>query len=46
MAGALCSARLRNGEACGSVATDGEFCAYHAALAAELGVEALQTAIA
>lgn len=37
MIGALCSARLRNGEACRSVATQDEFCAYHAALAAELG---------
>ena len=37
MIGALCSARLRNGEACRSVATHDEFCAYHAALAEELG---------
>ena len=41
MTGALCSARLRNGDPCRSVATDGEFCAYHATLAAELGSEAV-----
>jgi hypothetical protein len=40
MTGALCSAKLRNGDPCRSVATDGEFCAYHAALAAELGQDA------
>ena len=37
MTGALCSAKLRNGDPCRSVATHGEFCAYHAALADELG---------
>ena len=37
MTGALCSARLRNGDRCRSVATHDEFCAYHAALADELG---------
>lgn len=37
MSGAVCSARLRNGDQCRSVATNDEFCAYHAALAAELG---------
>ena len=37
MTGALCSAKLRSGDPCRSVATDGEFCAYHAALAGELG---------
>lgn len=41
MTGALCSAKLRNRDPCRSVATDGEFCAYHAALAAELGAEAV-----
>jgi hypothetical protein len=39
MTGALCSAKLRNGDPCRSVATDREFCAYHAALAAQLGPE-------
>jgi hypothetical protein len=34
---ALCSARLRNGDPCRSVATRNEFCAYHAALAGQLG---------
>jgi hypothetical protein len=34
-----CSAKLRNGDPCRSVATDREFCAYHAALAAQLGAE-------
>ena len=37
MTGALCSAKLRNGDPCRSVATHDEFCAYHAALADELG---------
>ena len=37
MTGALCSARLRDGDPCRSVATHDEFCAYHAALADELG---------
>jgi hypothetical protein len=41
MNGALCSAKLRNVDPCRSVATDGEFCAYHAALAAELGSAAV-----
>jgi hypothetical protein len=39
MTGARCSAKLRNGDPCRSAATDAEFCAYHAALAAELGSE-------
>ena len=37
MTGALCSAKLRNGDPCRSVATHDEFCAYHAALADDLG---------
>ena len=37
MTGAHCSAKLRNAESCCSVATHDEFCAYHAALADELG---------
>ena len=37
MTGALCSAKLRNSDPSRSVATDGEFSAYHAAPAAELG---------
>ncbi len=37
MTGALCSARLRNGDRCRSVAINNEFCGYHAALADELG---------
>jgi predicted ATPase/class 3 adenylate cyclase len=41
MTGALCSARLRNGDPCRSVATRNEFCAYHAAVADELIVEEL-----
>jgi hypothetical protein len=41
MTGALCSARLRNGDPCRSVATDRVFCAYHAALAGELGSAAV-----
>jgi hypothetical protein len=41
MTGALCSARLRNGDLCRSVATHEEFCAYHAALADELGHDAI-----
>ena len=40
MTGALCSAKLRNGDPCGSVA-DSEFCAYHAALASEIGLDAV-----
>ena len=39
MTGALCSAKLRNGDPCGSVATQGEFCGYHRALAEELGYD-------
>ena len=39
MTGALCSAKLRNGDLCRSVATHGEFCRYHAVLAEELGVD-------
>ena len=39
MNGALCSAKLRNGDPCRSVATDAEFCAHHAALAGEGGSE-------
>jgi hypothetical protein len=34
---ALCGAKLRDGNPCRSVATHDEFCAYHAALADELG---------
>ena len=34
---ALCSVKLRDGNPCRSVATHDEFCAYHAALADELG---------
>ena len=34
---ALCSAKLRDGSPCRSVATDGKFCAYHAAMADQLG---------
>ena len=37
--GALCSAKLRNGDPCRSVATQGEFCGYHRALAEELGYD-------
>ena len=36
---ALCGARLRDGSVCRSVATDGEFCAYHAAMADQLGAD-------
>ena len=39
MTGALCSAKLRNGDPCRSVATQGEFCGYHRALAEELGYD-------
>ena len=35
MTGVLCSAKLRSGDPCRSVATDAEFCAYHAALERE-----------
>ena len=41
MTGALCSAKLRNGDPCRSVATHDEFCAYHAALADELGYDVI-----
>jgi hypothetical protein len=41
-----CSAKLRNGDPCRSVATDREFCAYHAALAAQLGAEEVSELIA
>jgi len=34
-----CAARLRNGDPCRSASTHGGFCAYHAAMAAELGSE-------
>ena len=34
---ALCSAKLRNGKPCRSVATHDEFCAYHATVEDELG---------
>ena len=33
----FCSAKLRDASPCRSVATDGEFCAYHAAMADQLG---------
>ena len=39
MTGERCSAKLRNSDPCRSVATDGEFYAYHAALGAEFGVD-------
>ena len=38
---ALCCAKLRDGSACRSVATDEGFCAYHAAMASELGADAV-----
>ena len=38
-AGAPRSAKLRNGDPCRSVATQGGFCGYHRALAEELGLE-------
>ena len=38
-----CAAKLRSGDLCQSVATTGEFCAYHAALAAELGSDPVET---
>ena len=37
MTGAICSAKLRDGNPCRSVVTHDEFCAYHAALADQLG---------
>ncbi len=41
MTGATCVAKLRDASPCRSVATDGEFCAYHAALADHLGPQAV-----
>jgi hypothetical protein len=41
MTGAICAAQLRDGTQCRSVATDGQFCAHHAALAAEVGTDAV-----
>ena len=41
MTGAICAAQLRDGSQCRSVATDGQFCAHHASLAAEVGTEAV-----
>jgi hypothetical protein len=37
MAGATCAAKLRDGSQCRSAATHAEFCAYHAAMAEQLG---------
>ena len=39
MTGATCAAKLRDASPCRSAATDGEFCAYHAAMADQLGTE-------
>ena len=39
MTGATCAAKLRDASPCRSAATDGEFCAYHAAMADQLGAE-------
>ena len=39
MTGATCVAKLRDASPCRSVATDGAFCAYHAAMADQLGPE-------
>ena len=39
MTGATCAAKLRDASPCRSAATDGEFCAYHAAMADQLGSE-------
>ena len=39
MTGATCAAKLRDGSPCRSAATDGEFCAYHAAMADQLGTD-------
>jgi len=39
MSGAICAAKLRDGSHCRSAATDNEFCAYHAAMADQLGAE-------
>ena len=41
MSGVLCVAKLRSGSPCRSAATDGQFCAYHAALADHLGNDAV-----
>jgi hypothetical protein len=41
MTGATCVAKLRDASPCRSAATDGEFCAYHAAMADQLGPEAV-----
>jgi hypothetical protein len=41
MTGATCVAKLRDDSPCRSVATDGEFCAYHAAMADQLGPQAV-----
>ena len=41
---ALCRAKLRDGKPCRSVATDDEFCAYHAALADASGPRSSLTA--
>jgi hypothetical protein len=41
MTGATCAAKLRDGTQCRSVATHGEFCGYHAAMADQLGPEAV-----
>jgi hypothetical protein len=38
-----CAATLRSGDLCQSVATTGEFCTYHAALAADLGSATVET---
>ncbi len=37
--GVTCAAKLRDASPCRSAATDGEFCAYHAAMADQLGAE-------
>ena len=39
MTGATCAAKLRDASPCRSAATGGEFCAYHAAMADQLGTE-------
>ena len=41
MTGATRAAKLRDGTQCRSVATHGEFCGYHAAMADQLGPEAV-----
>jgi hypothetical protein len=40
---ARCAAQLRSGERCRSVAAEGEFCAYHHRVAADIGEEAVHT---